>query len=71
MWTLLHQHVQIANLQCFETVVSADFERVAHEIADGGQHGRDLVGILISHAVPRHVLQHEAGLGVDEELFDA
>ena len=69
---VLDQHLELADLEHVERVAGLAAEGVAHEVADGGEHPGDHVGILRLGVGRHHVAQQQARFLVDEEeLLDA
>ena len=55
--TLFDRHRQVADAERVEGVGTADAERILHEVADGRQHRRHLVGVLALGALGGDVLE--------------
>ena len=69
---VLDQHLELADLEHVERIAGLAAEGVAHEVANGGEHPGDHVGVLRLGVGRHHVAQQEARLLVDEqELLDA
>ncbi len=64
---LLDQHGQLADAQGVERVPLGRCERIANEVPDGGQHRRNLIGVLPVSGVRGEVLQQQPGLPVNQE----
>ena len=58
---------QIADAETVESFATGHVERIVDEVANGREHRRYLVGILLLPRAGGDVLKHEPGFGVDEE----
>ena len=66
-WALIDRDIELADPHVVQALAAAGLERVAHEIANGREHGRDLIRILIAAGIRGEMLEHQAGFGVNQE----